>query len=151
MISLVEVLELNGLRNPKISGRDLLIQDTTPPLFMRVLQLDIWYEFNVPGLDFNPIVNQINYESTYLPENIIGGETTVTQFPFNIHKYIIDLPVGNTSFTHNLNLEPKAVWFFINNQPVNFNWNRDIDSTKNIIIIENEDQLYIGVEVLILV
>ena len=78
MISIVEILEMNGLRNPKISGRDLMILDTTPALYMRVLALEVWYEFNVPGLDFNKIVNQINFVPTYLPESVVGEETTVT-------------------------------------------------------------------------
>lgn len=151
MISIVEILEMNGLRNPKISARDLMILDTTPPLYMRVLALEVWYEFNVPGLDFNKIVNQIDFTPTYSSESVIGEETTVTQFPFNIHKYTVDLPIGNTTFIHNLNLEPKFVNFFIGNQPANFNWNRDINNNKNVIVIENDDQLYLGVEVLILV
>lgn len=75
LISQVDIIEMNGLRNPKISGRDLMVMDQiTPPLFMRILVLDFMYEFDVPELKLNPIINHAvfyGYEGSLGVNNIL--------------------------------------------------------------------------------
>jgi hypothetical protein len=56
-------LENNGLRNFKMSGQDLLINDANMPtnIFMRGLQLDVFYEFTVPEMNATEMLSNFDF------------------------------------------------------------------------------------------
>lgn len=50
LIGAPHILELNGIRNPKMSGGDLMTRDITPVAYMRILKLNFFYELSVPQI-----------------------------------------------------------------------------------------------------
>lgn len=69
LINNVESLEVNGFRNPKISGGDLKINEQlTPNAYMRVLNLSSYFELIIPKFDSIAIVNSINWTETPVNE-----------------------------------------------------------------------------------
>lgn len=50
LIGAPDILELNGFRNPKMSGADLMTRDLTPVAYMRILKLSFFYEFTAPQI-----------------------------------------------------------------------------------------------------
>lgn len=60
LINNIESLELNGFRNPKIYGGGLNINDGLQPVaYLRILNLDSFFELVVPKFDSVNIVNNI--------------------------------------------------------------------------------------------
>lgn len=72
LLMLVPHLELSGLRNPTMSGNDIVMQeDLTPvPIFHKVLNLTFEYEHNVPQLFFEEIMKKFNVQSTMYSANM---------------------------------------------------------------------------------
>ena len=76
MVSGVEIMELNGLRNPKISGKDLMAHmDSPQPLFLRVLTLSFLYEFSVPEIKSQTVYNSFKFQGS--TDDILFGEVEI--------------------------------------------------------------------------
>ena len=72
-----ETLELNGLRNVKISGQDLMIDPHLMPsnVFMRGLILDIFYEFTVPQINLEEMLADVEFAPAIVyGEAVLGLE-----------------------------------------------------------------------------
>lgn len=67
LLMLYEQLEVRGLRNPSLSGNDIVMQDdlTPIPLFHKVLNLTFFYELNVPKVLVNEIIKNFYFEGQY--------------------------------------------------------------------------------------
>ena len=64
LLMLVDQLDLMGLRNPTLSGNDIVMQDdlTPVPIFHRVLNVSFTYEHNVPKLIKDNIAKSFIYQ-----------------------------------------------------------------------------------------
>lgn len=64
-------LEIYGLRLPKFSGNDIVMQDTLipVPIFHKVMNISFMYEQNVPQLLVEQIMKSIHFEGTMLDYN----------------------------------------------------------------------------------
>lgn len=71
LMMLVDQLELAGLRNPKFSGNDIVMQDdlVQVPIFHKVLNISLMYEHNVPKLLYQQIAKKFHYE-LHMVDNI---------------------------------------------------------------------------------
>lgn len=81
IISCVDIMEVNGLRNPKVMGNDLMVNmEQTPPLYMRALGLNFIYEFVVPELKKNSktTLNEIDFTGTDVESGNEFQHTVVT-------------------------------------------------------------------------
>lgn len=62
LIGNVSILELNGLRNPKFSGADILLNDViSPDIYSRALYIECLYETHAPELELSEKVNNIEF------------------------------------------------------------------------------------------
>lgn len=66
LISMMDIIDLNGLRNPKLGGSDLQINpELIPPnIFIRNISLNCFYEITIPSIIKNKIINLIQIEGT---------------------------------------------------------------------------------------
>ena len=64
LLMLVDQIDLMGLRNPTLSGNDIVMQDdlTPVPIFHRVLNVSFTYEHNVPKLIKDNIAKSFIYQ-----------------------------------------------------------------------------------------
>ena len=64
LLMLVDQIDLMGLRNPTLSGNDIVMQDdlTPVPIFHRVLNVSFIYEHNVPKLIKDNIAKSFIYQ-----------------------------------------------------------------------------------------
>ena len=64
LLMLVDHIDLMGLRNPTLSGNDIVMQDdlTPVPIFHRVLNVSFTYEHNVPKLIKDNIAKSFIYQ-----------------------------------------------------------------------------------------
>lgn len=71
LLMLIDKIELLGLRNPSLSGNDIVVQDNlTPiPIFHKVLNLHFMYEHNVPQLLLQDINKHFEYEYRLVAPN----------------------------------------------------------------------------------
>lgn len=71
MVSLLDIIDLNGLRNPKLGGADLQINpELIPPhIFIRAISLNCFYELTIPSLIKEQIINKIKIVSLGLIED----------------------------------------------------------------------------------
>lgn len=61
LIGNVELLEFNGLRNPIISGMDILLQqEINPTVYSRALSINCFYEFKAPSFRKYQEINKVN-------------------------------------------------------------------------------------------
>jgi hypothetical protein len=60
----IYTLELNGLRNAKFGGQDLILKDDIMPtgIFSRSLNFECFYEFTAFGFEKLSLINNINFE-----------------------------------------------------------------------------------------
>jgi hypothetical protein len=70
MVSMLDIIDLNGLRNPKLGGADLQINpELIPPhVFIRAISLNCFYELTVPSLIKEKIIRKIRLQSLSLIE-----------------------------------------------------------------------------------
>ncbi len=70
MIALLDVLDLQGLRNPKLGGQDLQINpELVPPhIFLRAISLKCFYEVNVPTTFRKQIIEKFEFIQDMLIE-----------------------------------------------------------------------------------
>jgi len=73
LISSLDILELNGLRNIKLSGQDMQLSENIVPVnvFARGLMLDFFYEVFVKKLLPNNLINHLTFQGTPLGENSV--------------------------------------------------------------------------------
>lgn len=66
LLMLTEHLELSGLRNPSLSGNDIMMQDDISPamIYHKVINLSFNYEHSVPQLIKNEVIKNFYYEMT---------------------------------------------------------------------------------------
>lgn len=71
LLMLVDQIDLMGLRNPTLSGNDIVMQDdlTPVPIFHRVLNVSFTYEHNVPKLIKDNIAKSFIYQYRLLLSN----------------------------------------------------------------------------------
>lgn len=63
LIGNVHLLEFNGIRNPSLSGSDILLnQELNPITYARALQIDCFYEVEAFSFKEYDIINKINFE-----------------------------------------------------------------------------------------
>lgn len=74
MIANYESLDLNGLRNPKFSGQDMILRDDLVPnhIYARSTTIDVHYELTVPLLGASEFYTEIDF--TGIPEPYYGQE-----------------------------------------------------------------------------
>jgi len=72
MISMLDIIDLNGLKNPKLGGADLQINpELIPPhIFIRAISLNCFYELTIPSLIKEKIIRRIEILSELLPQDI---------------------------------------------------------------------------------
>lgn len=65
MISMLDIIDLNGLKNPKLGGADLQFNpEIVPPhIFVRNISLNCFYEITVPSIVKQKIINRITIQS----------------------------------------------------------------------------------------
>lgn len=68
LISFMETLEFEGIRNPRISGQDLNVMSEIIPenVFMRSIAIDFMFEYSAPKLEEKAILDAINFNQTTL-------------------------------------------------------------------------------------
>lgn len=73
LLMLVDQIDLMGLRNPTLSGNDIVMQDdlTPVPIFHRVLNVSFTYEHNVPKLIKDNIAKSFIYQYRLLSNETI--------------------------------------------------------------------------------
>ena len=73
LLMLVDQIDLMGLRNPTLSGNDIVMQDdlTPVPIFHRVLNVSFTYEHNVPKLIKDNIAKSFIYQYRLLNNETI--------------------------------------------------------------------------------
>jgi len=71
IVSMLDIIDLNGLRNPKLGGADLQINpELIPPhVFIRAISLNCFYELTVPSLIKEKIIDSINIQGKLEQEN----------------------------------------------------------------------------------
>ena len=80
--SKIDIFELNGIRNIKTSGQDLIINADSMPqnIFMRGLMIDCFYEFSMPDLDATEMLLNIEFQGSVEEEIVqdftLDGEVT---------------------------------------------------------------------------
>lgn len=72
IVSNIRIFELNGLRNIKQSGQDLLIRDEFMPqnIYMRGLTIDCFYEFSVPEMEEQEMLLNIDFEGSVIDNTL---------------------------------------------------------------------------------
>lgn len=82
LISMMDILDLNGLRNPKLGGSDLQFNPELVPanIFIRNISLNCFYEITVPSIIKQKIINKIKLISLGITEETeLNTEFVVNQ------------------------------------------------------------------------
>jgi hypothetical protein len=71
LVGSLDILELNGLRNIKLSGQDMQLSEEIVPInvFAKGLMLDFFYEVSVKKLLPNNLISHLEFEGTPLLQN----------------------------------------------------------------------------------
>lgn len=74
LISIIDHVELSGIRNPKLSGQDLQMNSDIVPVnvFVRGVGINFMYEESIPSIQEEQIVNAFNVSYT-INESIQGN------------------------------------------------------------------------------
>lgn len=76
LLMLLDTLELSGLRNPSLSGNDIVMQENLIPIpiYHKVLNLHFLYEHNVPQLLLQDVNKTFLYEYRLIAPYSVGEE-----------------------------------------------------------------------------
>lgn len=80
IISMLDILDVNGIRDPKLGGQDLQFNPmiVPPHIFTRAISISFFYEVDVPSVIREKIVNDVSIEGTpYLGENYSVGKVVI--------------------------------------------------------------------------
>lgn len=68
LISILDILDVNGLQNPKLGGGDIQFNaDIVPPrVFMRAITINCFYEVSIPSLVREKIINSLLFYGSAL-------------------------------------------------------------------------------------